>query len=347
MAGQRKDYLTRDEYFMSLTSLSTLRNFHFYQGACIVDKEHRILSVGYEDIPYYISPNVESDSSYFTVDPLSNALYSFKGRRQEFWNGTIYLSSFPNYEESKYIAQARFHKVIYLTNNVSKNVEYISRKILDSAGVEIEPYYTTHYTLQDYLHFLKDLKQVLRGHIGKVEQGPFLHDEYFMSVAVLSALRSKDPSTQVGACLVDRKNYILSISYNGTPYGMHDDELPWDSLGEEDHNIIFMKNPYVVHAEVNAFDNYRGNPIDFRHAKMYVIYSPCELCSMKLAQTGIDRVIYLREYTKNSESKRSYKWLSRAKIVPNLYDDSHDYTKEECIHLFQDTTKVIKKNLGK
>ena len=84
-------------------------------------------------------------------------------------------------------------------------------------------------------------------------------DEYFMAIAKLSAMRSKDPSTQVGACIVDKNNRVLSLGYNGAPNGYSDDIFPWDREGNE----LETKYPYVVHAERNAILNYRGSRKDF------------------------------------------------------------------------------------
>ena len=82
-------------------------------------------------------------------------------------------------------------------------------------------------------------------------------DEYFMGVAKLSGMRSKDPSTQVGACIVSQDNKILSMGYNGFPIGCSDDEFPWDKKGEEEDT----KYPYVTHSELNAILNYRGGSL--------------------------------------------------------------------------------------
>ena len=91
-------------------------------------------------------------------------------------------------------------------------------------------------------------------------------DEYFMSIAKLSAMRSKDPSTQVGACIVSNDNRILSIGYNGAPNGYSDENFPW---GREGNNLE-TKYPYVCHAELNAILNYRGSKKDLEDAKIYV-----------------------------------------------------------------------------
>ena len=106
-------------------------------------------------------------------------------------------------------------------------------------------------------------------------------DEYFMGVAKLSALRSKDPNTQVGACIVSRDNKILSMGYNGFPIGCSDDELPWAREGEE----LDRKYVYTVHSELNAILNYRGGSLD--GAKLYVTLFPCNECAKAIIQAGI------------------------------------------------------------
>src|SRR5574344_545850 len=95
-------------------------------------------------------------------------------------------------------------------------------------------------------------------------------DEYFMAIAKLSAMRSKDPSTQVGACIVGSDNRILSIGYNGAPNGFNDSSFPWEREG----NPLDTKYLYVVHAERNAILNYRGSRKDFENGKIYVDLFP-------------------------------------------------------------------------
>ena len=93
-------------------------------------------------------------------------------------------------------------------------------------------------------------------------------DEYFMAIAKLSAMRSKDPSTQVGACIVSNDNRILSIGYNGAPNGYNDERFPWGRDGDN----LNTKYPYVCHSEMNAILNYRGSKKDLEDAKIYVDY---------------------------------------------------------------------------
>ena len=114
-------------------------------------------------------------------------------------------------------------------------------------------------------------------------------DEFFMGVAQLAARRSKDPNTQVGACIVSRDNRILSVGYNGTPNGYDDCCFPWDREGDE----LETKYLYVVHAERNAILNYRGSNKDLEGAKLYVDLFPCNECAKEIIQVGIKEVYYL------------------------------------------------------
>ncbi len=114
-------------------------------------------------------------------------------------------------------------------------------------------------------------------------------DEYFMSVAKLSAMRSKDPSTQVGACIASNTNRILSTGYNGAPNGIEDKYFPWDREGE----FLNTKYPYVCHAEMNCILSYRGDNKDLENARIYVDLFPCNECAKIIIQSGIKEVIYL------------------------------------------------------
>lgn len=123
-------------------------------------------------------------------------------------------------------------------------------------------------------------------------------DQYFMGIAKLSALRSKDPNTQVGACIVGDDNRILSIGYNGTPNGYKDGVFPWDRVG----NPLETKYLYVCHAEMNAVLNYRGNRKELENAKIYVDLFPCNECAKIIIQAGIKEVVYLCDKYANTDS---------------------------------------------
>ncbi len=115
-------------------------------------------------------------------------------------------------------------------------------------------------------------------------------DEYFMAVAQLSAQRSKDPGSQVGACIVNRNKRIIGIGYNGFPTGCDDDELPWGREGE----FLETKYPYVCHAEMNAITNATNKP-DLDGATMYVSLFPCNECAKLIVQVGIAEVVFLSD----------------------------------------------------
>ena len=122
-------------------------------------------------------------------------------------------------------------------------------------------------------------------------------DEYFMGIAALSALRSKDPSTQVGACIVNEEKRILSMGYNGMPHHCHDDEYPWDR-GEG----LDSKYLYVCHAELNAILNNGGRNLN--GCKIYVALFPCNECAKAIIQSGIKEVMFLSDKYKDSLNNR-------------------------------------------
>ena len=134
-------------------------------------------------------------------------------------------------------------------------------------------------------------------------------DEYFMGIALLSARRSKDPSTQVGACIVDDNNKIMSVGYNGFPHGCDDDEFPWDRTGDE----FDTKYPYVCHAELNAILNNGGR--NLKGCKIYVALFPCNECAKAVIQAGIKRVVYLSDkYKETAGTKASKRMFDTAGV---------------------------------
>ncbi len=140
-------------------------------------------------------------------------------------------------------------------------------------------------------------------------------DEYFMGVAKLSGLRSKDPSTQVGACIVSSDNKILSMGYNGFPMGCSDDIFPWDKTGEEEET----KYPYVTHSELNAILNYRGGSL--AGARLYVSLFPCNECAKAIIQSGIKEIVYeCDKYAQQVSVRASKRMLDAAGVVYRRYE---------------------------
>lgn len=115
-------------------------------------------------------------------------------------------------------------------------------------------------------------------------------DDYFMAVAQLSAQRSKDPATQVGACIVNSRKRIIGIGYNGFPMGVSDDEISWGREGD----FLDTKYPYVCHAEMNAISNASNKP-DLEGASMYVSLFPCNECAKLIIQVGIKEIVFLSD----------------------------------------------------
>lgn len=151
-------------------------------------------------------------------------------------------------------------------------------------------------------------------------------DEYFMGVAMLSGKRSKDPNTQVGACIVGADNRILSMGYNGFPNGCSDDEFPWDREGDKS---LKTKYPYVTHSELNAILNYRGGNLD--GTKLYVSLFPCNECAKAIIQSGIKTVVYAIDKYKDTESVIASKMMFDAAGVEYYQYEKTDKTVE--LHL--------------
>ena len=122
-------------------------------------------------------------------------------------------------------------------------------------------------------------------------------DEYFMGVAQLSAKRSKDPTTQVGACIVGDNNRILSLGYSGMPFGCNDDNMPWGRDGKP----LKTKYPFVCHAELNAILNNDGTSL--QNSRIYTTLFPCNECAKAIIQCGIKLVIYKSDkYSKSTST---------------------------------------------
>lgn len=152
-------------------------------------------------------------------------------------------------------------------------------------------------------------------------------DEYFMGVAMLAAGRSKDPNTQVGACIVSPENIIISTGYNGMPKGCSDDEFPWERTGDE------TKYPFVVHAELNAILNANGR--DLRGSRLYVALFPCNECAKAIIQSGVKEVLYLSDkYAASPATMASKRMMDAAgvkytQIRPRMKEITLNFIPEE------------------
>lgn len=165
-------------------------------------------------------------------------------------------------------------------------------------------------------------------------------EQYFMELALLSSERSKDPSTRVGACIVDENNRIISVGYNGLTKGMDDDTFCWDSKGEETGDLYTTKNPWIVHAELNAILN--SHSINLTGSTIYVTLFPCNECAKAIIQSGIKKVVYLRMYRHKELVKITNKMFECANVECVPYNEQ-DLTKEEVQDVSEKVHKLFKK----
>lgn len=144
----------------------------------------------------------------------------------------------------------------------------------------------------------------------KKRDGYLSWDDYFMGLALLSGQRSKDPSTQVGACIVDQKKHVVGVGYNGFPTGCSDDTLPWARNGD----FLETKYPYVCHAELNAILNSVGR--ELTGCTIYVALFPCNECAKAIIQSGIREIVFLSDKYRDSEQTiASKKMLGQSGVL--------------------------------
>lgn len=148
-------------------------------------------------------------------------------------------------------------------------------------------------------------------------------EEYFISVAKLSSLRSKDPVTQVGACIVNDDNVIVGIGYNGFPRGCDDDKFSWN---KNKLDMMDNKNTFVVHAELNAIIN--SNHYSLKGCKLYVTLFPCNECAKVIIQSGITDVYYLSR--KNNITYEASELMFKAANVKFHKLDSENILRNLC-----------------
>jgi len=145
---------------------------------------------------------------------------------------------------------------------------------------------------------MNDRLKIPKDKLGHKRTNNICWDECFMLHAVVASARSKDPNSQVGACIVGKNNRILSLGYNGSPNAWDDDNFPWDRDNIDAKN---NKYPYVIHAEMNALLNYKGDGKDLDGSTVYVTLFPCHECAKFLAQAGIKRIVYLSDKYMDTE----------------------------------------------
>ena len=367
---KRLDYISWDDYFMAVASLSAYRSKDPYHptGACIVDSSNRIIGTGYngfpagcsDDILPWIRPSNSSETptevtpwlhtpTPYMVHAEVNAILNKCSH--DCHGARIYTRHFPCNECAKVIIQSRISEVVYVqgdhsagcsTNDMDDSAIRASRIMLTMAGIRMRQYTPNCHRLD--LNFYSALDDTERQNaftaqnkigvdicetikaevalndstsliwkeakydvvsVGSSKRNDYLSwDDYFMSMAFLTAQRSKDPNTQVGACIVDTNKRIVGLGYNGFPSGCSDDSLPW---AREASSELHKKYLYVCHAEVNAVLN-KGSA-DVREGTLYVALFPCNDCSKVIIQAGISEVVYMSDRYHNTDSCRASRIL--------------------------------------
>ena len=163
-------------------------------------------------------------------------------------------------------------------------------------------------------------------------------DEYFMGVAILAAQRSKDPNTQVGACIVSNDNKILSIGYNGMPLNCSDDDFTWERDTADDNKYF-----YTVHSELNAILNYRGGSLE--GSKIYVTLFPCNECAKAIIQSGIKAVIYRDDLYKDTKEVKASKRMLKTAGVDIIEYQSTGRVLEITLYSIKEGWCILRKRL--
>jgi dCMP deaminase len=308
---KRKDYLSWQEYFFATALLSSLRSKDPYHpsGACLVDKENRIVGIGYNGFPSGFpddelsfqsadaSPWMESREP-FCIPAEVNCLLNSPVKTSR--GTTMYCVHFPNHDCAKFIVQSRrVAKVVYgrFPEEPSDSVR-VSQVLLQQAGIVVEPYRLARPV---ELAFMDSTGP---SSTGRSESAPshLSWDEYFMAIALLTARRSKDPNTQVGACIVSPRRRIIACGYNGFTVGCSDDTFPWQRSAPDPKHTKYM---WVAHAELNAIVNCYAPQAEQDGATLYVTLFPCYQCAQAIVQAGIRRVVYLSDPYRDDEKFRA------------------------------------------
>ena len=336
---KRTNYLTWDDYFMAIAFLSAQRSKDPTKpvGACIVDEANRVIGIGYNGFPRGCDDDalpwttvsgiwLHSPNPYVChaeVNAILNKCSDATGAR-------LYVPHFPCNECAKVIVQAGIKEVIYINDlDTNHDIYKASRILFTMAGVGMRKYAPSVRNVElDFSNAIanetktislksntaaapKTSTMIRHLLLKEANWDPFQHssskrldyltwDDYFMAMAFLTARRSKDPNTQVGACIVDSSKCIVGLGYNGFPRGCSDDHLPW---GRVESKMLHNKYAYVCHAEVNAILNKCS--ADVKGATLYVALFPCNECAKMIIQAGIREVVYMADTYRDTDMCRA------------------------------------------
>jgi dCMP deaminase len=276
-------HLSKKEALMAISKFISLRSKEdetgIKEGSCIVDYLGRILSLGYRGLPANIESNMISfDIKYYIQNAISNAIAL---ARRPLSNATLYTTKFPDEEACKAIIQSQIKNVFY-ADNEDEETTYIANKMLESAGIET--------------HNLDKIEIIVPNDYDRS------WDKTFAGLSNIIAMRSKDPNTQVGCCIADQSHRVISLGYNGMPFGCSDECFPWDRVGEKKDS----KYVYVAHSELNAIlSAQETSPLSLEGSSIYVNLFPCPDCAKMIIQKRIAEVFYILDKYHNLDSFRA------------------------------------------
>ncbi|XP_029344860.1 uncharacterized protein LOC100161474 isoform X1 [Acyrthosiphon pisum] len=273
---KRTDYLSWDDLFMAIAFLTAKCNKDLKKkvGACIVDSDKKIVGIGYNGMPTGCNNGNFLDhkfARYFECHAEMNAILNKNSIHIQ--NCTIFVSLYPCSEAAKIIIQSGIKEVVYMPD-LKSSKDQATKKMFDASGVEIREHTPNQNIIISFPKLDSPVVDLSRN--------------LFMAIAYLTAMRSKDPVCQVGACIVNSDNTIVGTGYNGMPTGCNDDEFPWGN----NKNLTLNKFIYVCHAEMNAVF-YKSSMINVKDCTLYVTRFPCIECAKIIIQSGIKEVVYL------------------------------------------------------
>lgn len=342
LSTKRTDYLEWSEYFMANAILIAQRSKDpcTQVGACIVNSERKVVGIGYNGFP------LGCDDDKFPWDkncddPLQvKHMYVCHAEVNAILNKisgcvkgcSIYVTLFPCNECAKMIIQSGIREVIFMSYK-HKCITKAAMQMFDAAGITVRKF---PFPIAKTITFVLDINAALNElNIGESSSSPCFNNnnninlkksteqgynnltwpDYFMATALLAAQRSKDPNTQVGACIVNDENKIVGIGYNGFPTGCNDDEFPW-SREIVNNDPLSVKYMFVCHAEMNAILN--KNCDSLSKCTIYVTLFPCNECAKIVIQSGIRKIVFLSDKYSQTPAIRASKKMFQASRVECL-----------------------------
>ena len=323
-----------------------INTFYEVKGESFIDRLNKYVKILKEKVKKLANEDTECGYVLDVIDGVAFSHISYIDKCGIDTNGNTYYTI--NYDGlhtktiEEYFEQYPDVEIfVFEETNLNTSISlHCSVKLKCFVRLENSYEYCT-FDVEDNLPFLKEEKEWFvkmirekvygskhtKQEVEKIENDPISWEEYFMSLAILSSYRSKDPSTKVGACIINpNDNTILSLGYNGFPRGCDDNLFPW---GKGNNNEEDNKYPYVVHAELNAILNAHK---DLRGSVLYTTLSPCKECTKAIIQAGIKEVIYLHEFGHDDIVRK--KMFDHAGVFCRQYRNPNPKNKEITLRLY-------------